>query len=249
MQRTDIAAPSGVIPLWAPAGALEGTKPVVLVITGAWAEPQDMMKTPQVVAPAWDAAVIRLPGNDTPWLAETSIEAWARAVEALIGTVFSGRPVVLVGLSVGALVAVAVRSPQVRRILALEPPLVMSKLWPLLDRLKTRWRDAPDDRPFLAAVFGVTGAGVAEERTWFHLFEGAPPTDVVVGDVPLTPPRPLPRSPSFLDAPERAWLRAQPNVRLLIAPETGHNIHVFAPLFLREALLTTLDKALDESRP
>jgi pimeloyl-ACP methyl ester carboxylesterase len=249
MERTEVITPLGPVPLWAQAGALASDKPILLVITGAWAEPDDMMKTPQVVAPAWDAAVMRLPGNGTPWLAETSIAAWGRAVDALIGSVLVGRPVVLAGLSVGALVALAARSPQVRRVVAVEPPLVMSRLWPMAEQLRARWRAAPQEREFLAAVFGVTGDGAGEERTWRHLFDGAPPVEVVVGETPLTPPRALPRYPSFVDAPERAWLGERPGVRLWTAPGAGHNIHVFAPQTLRTVLLAALDKALDASEP
>jgi hypothetical protein len=92
MQMTTVQTRLGPIPLWSPPSALASTKPVVLTITGAWAEPDDMMKTPAVVAPAWDAAVVRLPGNGTPVLAETSIAAWAKAVGELGETAFAGRP-------------------------------------------------------------------------------------------------------------------------------------------------------------
>ena len=245
MQITVIRTRLGVIPLWSPPGALESAKPMVLALTGAWAEPSDMMKTPAVVAPAWDAAVMRLPGNGTPPLAETSVEAWARAVSELIDTTFAGRTVVLVGLSVGALVALAVRSPQVRRVIALEPPLVMSKLWPLAERLNARWRSDPAARDAIEAVFGVTD-GRREERSYFNLFEGAPPSDVIVGETPLFPERATARFPSFVDAPERAWLSARPGVTLHLAPGAGHNIHAVAPDLLRQVLLETLDKALAE---
>jgi pimeloyl-ACP methyl ester carboxylesterase len=222
---------------------------MVLAITGAWAEPEDMIRLPAVVAPAWDAAVMRLPGNGTPPLAQTSIAAWGRAVGELLDTAFPGRPVVLVGLSVGALVALAVRRPQVRRILALEPPLVMSKLWPMEAVLRRRWREDPQARPFIEAVFGVTGAG-REERTWFDLFgRDAPPIDVVVGGAPLYPVRDAERFPSFVDGPERAWIAGRPGVTLHVAPDAGHNIHVHAQGFLRDVLLSALDKALATSEP
>ena len=246
MERTDVATSLGVIPLWAPAGALTSGKPVVLVITGAWAEANDMMKTPGVVGPAWDAAVMRLPGNGTPWLAETSIEAWAEAVGELIETALAGRAMVLVGLSVGALLALAVRSPQVRRIVAVEPPLVMSKLWPMAGALAARWREVPEERAFLAAVFGVTGEATREERTWWRLFDGAPPVDMVLGEVPLLPPRDLPRFPSFVDGPERDGLRTRPRIRVIEVPGAGHNIHVFAPEKLRDVLLEALERASAE---
>jgi pimeloyl-ACP methyl ester carboxylesterase len=248
MQTTVVQTSLGPIPLRAPPGALASKKPVVLAITGAWAEANDMSRTHEVVGPAWDAAVIRLPGNGTPALSETSVAAWAQALGEVIDTALAGRAVVPVGLSVGALVALGIRSAGVRRVVALEPPLVMSKLWPLAPALRSRWRDDPASRPFIEAVFGVRGE-TAEERTYFHLFEGAPPADVVAGEVPLFPERPLPRFPSLLDAPERAWLAKQPGVSLRIAPGAGHNIHVFAAPFLSEVLLAALDKALAASEP
>ena len=244
MQPTDIQTSKGTIPLWSLPGTLASERPLVLAITGAWAEPDDMIRLPGVVEPAWDAAVMRLPGNGTPALSETSVEAWASAVGELVEVAFAGRPVVLAGLSVGALVALGVRSPQVRRILALEPPLVMQKLWPMAAALRTRWRDQPASRGFIETVFGVTAAG-AKPRTYFHLFDGAPPpVDVVVGEAPLYPERPLARFPSFVDEPERAWLAARPGVALHVAPGAGHNIHVSAPTFLREVMFSSLDKAL-----
>src|SRR3954462_3825960 len=92
MQTSVLQTSLGPIPLRAPPGALASERPMVLAITGAWAEPEDMIKLPAVVAPAWDAAVMRLPGNGTPDLAETSVAAWARAVGELVEAAFPGRP-------------------------------------------------------------------------------------------------------------------------------------------------------------
>jgi pimeloyl-ACP methyl ester carboxylesterase len=244
MQTTVVQTHLGPIPLRHSPGALLPDRPVVMAITGAWAEPQDMIKTPAVVGPAWEAAVMRLPGNHAPELAETSVEAWAQAVSELVDGAFAGRLVVLVGVSVGALVALGVRSRLVRRVIALEPPLVMDKLWPMATVLRKRWREDSAARPFIEAVFGVTEAGQAM-RSYFHLLQGAPAADVLVGGIPLYPERLLDRFPSFVDAPERAWLAAQPGVTLHVAPEAGHNIHVFAPGLLRDVLLS----ALVEARP
>jgi len=248
MQTTVVQTSLGPIPLWAPAGALASARPVVLVITGAWAEPADMIKTPAVVGPGWDAAVMRLPGNGTPALAETSIAAWSRAVGELVEATFARRPVVLVGLSIGALVALGVRSPLVRRVVAIEPPLVMEKLWPMARALEARWRDDPAGRPMIEAVFGVTGAA-REPRSYFGLFDGAPPADVILGEVALNPERRLERFPSFVDEPERAWLAARPGVTVHVAPGAGHNVHVFAQDMLRQVLLGALDKALPTAEP
>jgi hypothetical protein len=119
----------------------------------------------------------------------------------------------------------------------------MSKLWPLEPALRARWASDAEARPMIEAVFGVTATG-RQERSYFHLFEDAPPVDVLVGAISLFPVRPLSRFPSFVDDPERAWLAARPGVNLRVAPEAGHNIHVLASSLLREVLLTSLDKAL-----
>ena len=229
----------GPIPVWSHPGALTSAKPVVLAITGAWAGADDMIAPPR----AWSGrsgtpAVMRLPGQrDVPDLAETSVAAWARAVSEMIDRTFAGRPVVLLGVSIGALVALGVRSAQVRRVLALEPPLVMDKLWPMIDAMRTRLDQAPRDRPLIETVFGVTEAGLLG-RTYFDLFQDlTAPVEVVVGDQPLEPPRAVERYPSFVDEPERAWLAGQAGVTLHVAPGAGHNIHVFAPHFLRDVLL------------
>ncbi len=248
MERTDFATSQGTIPLWAPPGAFRSAKPFVLIITGAWASAEEMIRAPDVLAPAWDAAVMRLPGNGAPWLRDTSISSWAAAVDELIGAALAGRVVVPLGLSIGGLVALSLRAPEVRAIAAVEPPLVMSKLWPMRDDLLARWRDTAEFRGFLDCVFGVTGPAGAEERTWFHLFEGAAPVDVILGEVPLMPPRPLPRFPSFVDTPERQWLAQRPRVRTHVVPGVGHNIHAFEPHPLLEALAMAQADALAAAR-
>lgn len=249
LQRKEVATALGVIPVWAPPGDLESERPVLLTITGAWADGETMTRLPEVVGPGWTAVLMRLPGNDTPPLAETSIAAWAGAVDELIATAFAGRQVVVMGISIGALVALALRSPQVRRIVALEPPLETGKLWPMTEQLRARRAAAPQDAAFIAEVFGVSDAA-AEGRSYRHLVAAARvPIDVVAGEVPLMPPRVLERYPSFLDEADRAWLQAQPRVRLHVAPGAGHNIHVFADLFLRDVLLDALARALDNLEP
>ncbi len=246
MEPTTIETALGPIPIWSHPGALVSAKPVILAITGAWAGADDMTALQGVVGPAWDACVMRLPGNGVPDLAETSIAAWARAAGEAIDRTFAGRTVVLLGVSIGALVALGVRSPQVRRVLALEPPLVMDKLWPMIDAMRARLVQAPRDRPLIENIFGVTEAGLLG-RTYFDLFEDLPtPVEVVVGDQPLEPRRAVERYPSFVDQPERAWLARQSGVTLHVAPGAGHNIHVFAQHFLRDVVRAALAKVLEE---
>ena len=238
--ETVVSTSYGPIPLWTLPGAMESRRPVVLCITGAWAEAADMTGLPAVVAPGADGMVMRLPGNGTPVLRETSVAAWGRAVEELIDGALAGRDVVLSGLSIGALVALAARSPRIRYVVAVEPPLSMAKLWPMAEGLKTYWRDRPQDREFIGSVFGIDASG--EQGLRYHaLFnEVTAPVDVVLGDMALWPQRTLERYPSFVDDEDRAWLAARPGVAVHVAPGAGHNIHVFSP----QTLIDRLNAAL-----
>jgi hypothetical protein len=244
-----IAATSfGPIPLWTLPGSLESDKPVILCITGAWATPEDMTGLPAAVAPDWDALIMRLPGNGTPELSETSVEAWGRAVDDLIAQRLAHRVVMIMGLSIGALVALAARSPQIRRVLAIEPPLSTAKLWPMVGGLGLMWIQHPERRPVIEIIFGVSDAEI-EDRCYHGLFAGGAPAEVLVGDVPLQPQRSLPRYPSFLDEADRAWLAALPGVTVREAPGAGHNIHVFSAPFLLERIRAAQTATLADADP
>ncbi|WP_374469887.1 alpha/beta fold hydrolase [Phenylobacterium sp.] len=240
LTRTDFQSELGVTPLWHAAGAFESAKPVIVTVTGAFAGPDTMSRLPQVMGEACDCFLMHLPGNHTPALRETGVRPYARALEAVIAQAFPDRPVILLGVSIGALVTLAVRAPNVRRVVAVEPPLVMSKLWPMRGPLAEKVAAAPDDpnlRAFADRVFGVTPEA-AREVTYFDLFEGLePPVDVVVGDRPLMPPRTEETYPSFVDTAERDWLGRQPNVVVHVAPAAGHNVPFQAPLFLKAILV------------
>src|SRR5690606_22693646 len=160
---------------------------------------------------------------------------------------------VLNGLGVGALVALAVRAAPVRRVVAVEPPLATGKLWPMLGGLQQRLRIRPDDarlHDFVREVFGVE-PDAAPGRSYLPLLGDTtdPPADVVLGEIPLMPPRPLDRYPSLLDGPERQALRSHPRVTLHVAPGAGHNVPLHAPELLRSLLLAACSPPAAEHRP
>jgi pimeloyl-ACP methyl ester carboxylesterase len=239
LTRTDFRTELGVLPLWHVDGSLAGERPAIIAVTGAFAGADTMTKLPQVMGEACDCFVMHLPGNHAPTLREVGVRPYARALEAVIGQAFAARPVILVGVSIGALVALAVRASSVRRVVAVEPPLVMGKLWPMLDPLADKVAAAPGDADlaaFAEAVFGV-GRTARREITYFDLFDGLDvPVEVVVGDRPLMPRRAEPTYPSFVDEAERAWLARRPTVVLHVAPGAGHNVPFQAPLFLKAIL-------------
>jgi len=241
--KTVFHTAGGPVWLWHGPEGLTSDRPVLLTITGAFAGENAMSKMQAVVGSGCDAVLMNLPGNLCPPLSEASPEAFARALDEVIPRAFGARPVVLHGVSVGALVALGVTADSIRRIVAVDPPLTTANLWPMIPSLRKVLRDRPDDaamRAFVEGVFGVTETAVIDRRR-HHLFERLrAPVDILVGEIPLMPARPLDRLPSLVDEPERAFMRDHPGVTVTVAAGAGHNVPYQAPLVLRDVLLRAL---------
>jgi len=223
MPTVDFHTSLGVIPI---TGAHDH-RPKVLAINGLGAAPDEMSRLGLLVAPHYDGLVGFLPGDRNPALSETSISAIAQAFDEVVDQL---GPTVVVGLSVGALVALAMRASAIVRVVAVEPPLVTGKLWPLATELRAGL--GSHHRAMVENVMGMT-AQAFEGRDYTHLLDGLHrPTDVVVGDDPLLPERPTPRMPSLVDEAERARLARHPLVTIHLAPNAGHNIPAQAPQIL-----------------
>ena len=253
LHQTVFETSLGPLPLWSETGALASRRPVVVTITSAFADPDHMSRMQQVLGEAATAVLMHLPGDRPSPLRQTSIAAFARALGEVVEREFHDRPVVLNGLGFGALVALAVRAAPVRRVIAVEPPLVTGKLWPMLGGLQQRLRAHPDDarlHAFVREVFGVE-PDAAPGRSYLPLLgdPADPPADVVLGQIPLMPPRPLERYPSLVDDPERQALRDHPRVTLHVAAGAGHNVPMHAPELLRDLLLAACRSSTTEDGP
>jgi pimeloyl-ACP methyl ester carboxylesterase len=230
IQTVEVRTSLGLIPLTGTFGRTITT----LAINGAFARADEMHRLPLVVAP-YGGVVGFLPGDRNPPLAETSVSAFAWAFDEVVDQL---GPTVVMGLSIGGLVALAMRSPNIRRVIAVEPPLVTGKLWPMATMLGGAWTS--HHRNLVENVFGLSPDGFPG-RDYSGLLEGLHrPTDVVLGDEPLFPVRTLERWPSFVDEPERALLRAHPLVKVHLAP-AGHNVPFHAPQVLLPILLAAME--------
>lgn len=246
LEERSFDTPYGPIVLWGEPAAFEGApgRPLLLTIAGAFAIPRGpLFQLAPALGGAADILSGHLPGNHCPTLISASVGTYAAAYSHVIGAAFPGRDVVLCGASIGGLVALGVRAPQVKRMVVAEPPLVMSKIWPLRPSIRNRLAQAPDDadlEAFCRNVFGV-GPSTLEERRYDGLVDMlARPTHVLVGDRPLFPERPVEKLPSLVDEPERAFMARHPQIRLSVLAGGGHNVlQETAPAFLaalREAI-------------
>ena len=157
------------------------------------------------------AAFIDLPGHGgAPEVAEVSLRSWIEGVREI--TARLPRPPVLIGESLGALVALSIPS---RAVVAIEPPLSTDQLWPLRRTLAAARARGVQIGPEYEAIF-------AEPFHWV-LANISAPTLLIAGDVPLLPERPVFPEPSLLTEEDLAAYDAHPLVQVeQIAG--GHNL-------------------------
>lgn len=236
MTRIEVETALG--PIW-----LHGSDrglPLLVLITGLFAD--EAVWRPTGLLAHLDYVKANLPGNHCPPIRGTSLSALAAAFDEALRRRFPDRPTVLVGFSVGALVTLAMRVPQVRARILVEPPLRTAALWPVQG-----WGKAaldPYTRDLVHETLGVTRAGI-DPRDYTSLFAGlTTPIEVVFGTDPLLPERAVDRLPSFVDEETRQLLRADPRVKTLVAPDCGHNVPAELGLSLWRHVLAAAERAL-----
>jgi pimeloyl-ACP methyl ester carboxylesterase len=221
----------GEVPLWAPFDRHVPAKPVLLVIRGAFAALDDWTVMVDAFSQA-DVVQAHLPGMHSPFHQPGGIAGFGRAFDEVIDQAFAGRRVVVLGLSMGGLVAMTLRSSAVTQVIACDPPLSTAGLWPLIPELQAKLADSAvgaELRSWITDLFGVSAAGV-ENVDYRPLLDGLTVrTDIIIAALPLEPERDLPVQPGFMSADDRAFVRRHPKVRVLIAPNTGHNVPRHAP--------------------
>ncbi len=224
--QQDVPTPGGVVRVWTtpqPPGTL---RPMVFAIPGMLSTTDNFIALGDSFGLLADLCLMRLPIAMATRLADGSLGALSQMVGGLIEELFPGRPVLLLGMSSGALIALGVRAANLARIIAIEPPLVTGELWPITTQLDDYLRGTKDPA---TTAFALETLGVGEDRIARHdhlgLLNGLNvPVDVLLGEEPLRPERKVARFPSLVGEPERRALAAQPGVRLHIVPGTGHNV-------------------------
>lgn len=210
----------GEIWLWGDPGRLDRETPVVLAIAGVFARNDGLIFRLQSRIPEAGVLCAQLPGNLCPELEEISLEAFAEAFGEVLQSHLGGRPVLIVGDSIGGTVALAMAAPGVRR-LALDPPLQTGHLWPLREMFVTAHELRPGMRTFARNVFGFDGTGFVQ-IDYRPLVRG--PARVLIGDIPLEPPRDWTQQPSLLGEADLRFLRDHPRVHTTLVQGVGHLI-------------------------
>ena len=131
-----VATSYGELAFWSRPEIYDSDKPVVLAIAGMFSPADDLVNLPNDLGLLVDACIMRMPGGGAPLLNRSDLATVAAAVGEAIAAVFNDRPVMLFGVSIGATVALAVRAPNLARVLAVEPILATGHLWPIAEPLR-----------------------------------------------------------------------------------------------------------------
>jgi len=218
MKRMEFKTSLGNVWLWGATEAFENSAPVLLAISGAFAPTSAFDLLPAAVR---DLAVLRasLPGNHSPLLRKQSVEAYADAFSEVLNQI--GRPALVCGSSLGGTVALGLRSPYLRGVVALDPPLSNFAIGPLVYPFRERLAASPENlalREFLWSIFGIDENEVEGRDYLLLLNRGTVPATVVTADGDAS------RScESLLGPRERSALADQARVRL-VSSCAGHNV-------------------------
>lgn len=178
----------------------QGQRPLVLAIRGAFPGEHDL----EWLRPeGCDIAFLHLPGFYSPLIGVLSLAAFVAAFDEVIQRRFAGRPITVLGVSTGAVVAAGLRSPEIGARVLVEPFFSTARVWPLHLQLQPRLAAAGALATWWAwAILGIAPDRL-EDRDYAGVLDGAAPLLAVVGDQPLDPPRALVRLPSLTSLEDR----------------------------------------------
>jgi pimeloyl-ACP methyl ester carboxylesterase len=222
--------------------------PMILVISGFRA-PRDVWHQTGLIK-GIDYFRTHLPGNYCPPLAEVSIEAYARALDDALAARFPDRPILALGISAGALVALSLKTPGVRRLVLLEPPLRSPDYWPLHGAADTEQGLTGNELEQLRQLFGISSEGIAPRDYTPLIDELRVPAHVILGDPP-PPPGTFgwERIPSLVGPEARALLSRSPLVRTTTLEGHGHGIQVAAFQPCARIMFDEAKLAFDDAAP
>ena len=217
-------------------------RPLLLVIRGAFPLADHLDWLTDVFTEV-DVALVHLPGMHTPFVPEPSIERFAAAFDEVL-LVLGHRRVVVLGLSMGGLAAMAMKSPAVAAILLIDTLLTTTSLWPVHSYFV--WRALEDEalQDWLIRVCGVVPDGIANRDYSPLLRSVRTPVGLLTGTERLGPPGSATGIPCLLSEEDLTAYRACSWVSVLTIPGAGHDVPTHAPTEFMGALRKLVSVAL-----
>ena len=209
-------------------------RPVLLLVHGAFRDSSVLFQWINLFGTECDVVFADLPGHGrSPATTTATVESFAENIGDAITAALSGRSIVVLGESLGGLIAIALGrlhlSP-LKGIVAADPPLTMAKLWHVRRFLIDALANDPANQflqSFALNIFGVDADGNSHERIYYDLIEQVSvPIHIITGDVPLLPIRNVASVPCLIDDVDRYVVRRLfgDALQLAIVTDCGHHV-------------------------
>ena len=230
----------GSLCLYAKSGVLftDAVRPVLLMIHGAMRDSSVLFDWIHLCEAAFDVVFVDLPGHGrSPAIANVTIADFAENVGEAATAALGNRAVLVVGESLGGLVALAMGGlpiESIQGIVAADPPMTMAKLWHVRNAMSSIVASDPANhflRSLAINIFGVDSDGTAHERVYYDVVEQTRvPVLILTGDVPLFPVRNTNAVPCVFDDVDRYVVRrlAGDLVQFQTVSDCGHVLLVEA---------------------
>ncbi|WP_312160407.1 alpha/beta fold hydrolase [Phenylobacterium sp.] len=220
-------------------------KSVVVLIHDVLSTPGSMAPWFGHLEPEAEVMLACLPGHGTaPLLSASGWDELVTGLHQSLRGVTQGRRVLVAGLGLGGLLALALNARGYASI-AFDPFFATAGRWPLEVALeRTEKRGQLPNPDFLFQALGWRDGALEQNRSYGALLDRLKaPALVVCGDVPLSPPRDLALAPSLMDEADHALAAAYPDLRVQIAAGCGHDVLSQATSLCREIILDELARA------
>ncbi len=243
--RYKVGTSVGEVWLYGRVGLRERAGPAILMLHGAFGTADGLVGWFDRLEPHADLLLASLPRHGgAPALTRPGVEGYISAFAEAVGLALPDRPLLVVGQSLGGLVALGLAGhghPAV----AFDPFLTTAKLWPVGATLRRlQGRGETYDETFVDEVFGFRAGQVVDRDHRPLIARLGAATLVAAGTVPLRPARDLEHAPSLLDEDDRALLISNPRVRFVTFEGLGHALMEDAPDRCRDLILESLDAAV-----
>lgn len=248
-QRRFVETRGAPLALVAEEKSFNSTKPVALMLHGALRNGSVLYPWVRLLDTHFDVVFVDLPGHgSSPAIEEVGLETFTTNIGDAVHSTFAGREVVVIGESLGGLIALAMGDgsiAEVRAVIGADPPLATRKLYHIAQAMRGMMAQEPANTflaDFSQSFYGVRRDGILEERLYYHVFGALKvPALVLTGDF-LLPPVPMPSQgvPCLMDHVDRYIIEQlfPGRAEIKIVPDCGHLMLIDAIDPCKEHILT-----------
>ena len=231
----------------------------VVFIHGALRHSLILLQWAERLADTADVFLFDLPGHGrSEPIGPSTVEGMGEMMREAIGVRLPDRKVLLVGESLGGVVALAAggsaKGNPIKAIFAVDPPLTTSKLWQVHSAFHPIM--SMPEHPFIHRlakdVFGLTPDGI-EERIYYPLVGALRvPTVIATGDSALLPPRRMHGVACLIDDVDRFVLEQlyPSKAEMVCVPNCGHLLLIDAQdaceAIIRRLLIDVVARSLPQ---